>query len=616
MKSFILVRLVLLLSRLLAQMLRRFKYQNSPVRLAVAVSLVLLGSLAQAQTTSTSITSLRQQQIYLGDIAELIIEYEAGIPSLYGIDTSILDTDFIVLDTRASVSRVVDSKQKLHQMRWAVQLVPRRSGSLQIPPLKFGDNFSEPLLLEVKPVSALQQTRQSVFVETEAYPQIPYPGQQTRIVTRLFHNLQLYDVSLAEPETSQAQVMRSGLELRYNTIRGDTSYRVLERSILLTPNPVEQLDFEAAIYRGSIRPGDASASALTTRYIYRPGNNLSLKLRALPRGFEFANWIPAQHIELELEWDDMDANPRPGDSVGVTLSLRASGLPGETLPADLLLHESEHYRIYADQETRSTQIGGAPGEEQFSGSLQQRYAIIFDQAGEISFPALNLHWWNLDLDRAAVASVAATGLTVSAVDASAARSSVTGENLSGAVNGGKGASARGLIPLELYQHWTWLLLLPGGLLLVMLLVLAKPLYARLLARLRQVGWRRRCLLNLKQACRSNNAAQTRLELINWGRVHWLDHRISGLHQLARPGQSAHWARELAGLDAAVFAQRVDDWRGDALWELIRQEVKSASAKKTSHGPVCCPRCIRKGRFNSSSNDQPAAGLKRSPKRPS
>ena len=598
MRSFILVPIMPLPLMLLQSMLRRFKRQLSPVRLAMAVSLGLLGTLAQAQITTTQITSaqttsLRQQQIYQGEIAELTIEYDASIPSLYGIDTSILDTDFIVLDTRSSVSRVVESEKKLHRMHWAVQLVPRRSGSLRIPRLKFGENHSEPMLLEVRPASALEQAQQSVFVEVEAYPQNPYPGQQTRIVTRLFHNLKLYDVTLAEPETSQTQVKRSGRELRYETHRDDTSYQVLERNIVLTPNAVEQISFKPAIYRGSIRPGNATPSeatmseatmgeatmrAVATRYIYRQSNSLSLKLRELPTGTDIANWLPAQRIEVELEWDDMDTNPRPGDSLGVTLSLRVSGLPGEALPADLLLHESEQYQIYADQETRSTQIEGAPGEEQFSGSLQQRYAIIFNQAGEITLPGLNLHWWNLDLDRAVVTSVAATSLTVSASEASAASSPVRGDSTSGAVKE-EGTSARGLIPPGLYQHWTWLLLLAGGLLMVTLLMLAKPLYARILARLRLVGKRRRYLQNLKQACRSNDAAQTRHELMKWGRVHWRDHRISSLHQLARPGQSAHWARELAGLDAAVFALQVDDWRGNALWELIRQEVKFGYAKK-------------------------------------
>ena len=182
--------------KLLSSVARCFLGQLSPVRIAIVLSLGVLGSMAQAQTTS-----LRQQQIYQGDIAELTIEYEASIPSLYAIDTSILDADFIILDTRSSVSRVIEGNQAMHRMHWALQLVPRRSGRLHIPPLKFGENHSEPMLLEVNQVSTLQQARQNVCLEVEASPQNPYPGQQVRIVTRLLHNLKLQDAILSEPET-------------------------------------------------------------------------------------------------------------------------------------------------------------------------------------------------------------------------------------------------------------------------------------------------------------------------------------------------------------------------------------------------------------------------------
>ena len=552
--------------------LRRFY----PALFVMVVSLGLLGSPAPAQTTS-----LRQQQIYLGDIAELTIEYESSIPSLYAIDTSILDADFIILDTRSSVSRVIEGNQSLHRMHWAVQLVPRRSGNLHIPPLKFGENHSEPMSLEVNQVSALQQARQNVFLEVEAYPPNPYPGQQTRIVTRLFHNLELLDAFFTEPKISQVQVSRSGRDRQYESIRDEVSYKVLERSMVLTSNTDEQLSIESASYRGSIL---ADNPATSTRYIYRSSNPLWLPLRALPVGADTASWLPARQLEMQLDWDEMDAIPKPGDSVGVTLRLHASGLPGEALPADLLLRDSGQYRIYADQEIRSTQIEGVPGQEHFSGSLQQRYAIIFDQPGEIIFPALNLHWWNVELDSAAVASVAATRLTVSPNTASTTSNPATGDSINGDLVGPK-ESARGLIPSGLYQHRAWLLLLPFGMLMVVLLLLARPLCASIHVRLRLVGMRRRCLQNLKKACLNNDAALTRCELINWGRVQWCDHRISGLYQLARRGRSANWAGHLAALDAAVFGLQGDVWQGQPLWVLIRQESKSSSAIKPSRGAL-------------------------------
>jgi len=530
-------------------------------------------SLAQAQTTS-----LRQQQIFEGDIAELTIEYESNIPSLYAIDTSILDKDFIVLDTHSSVTRVIAENQTLHRMRWAVQLVPRHSGNLPIPALEFGENHSEPMVLEVSEFAASQQAQQSVFVEVEAYPQNPYPGQQVRIATRLFHQQELHDAILTEPKIQQRPIVRSGRDVQYEAVRGDTNYKVVERSILLTANAGEQLTIEPATFRGSIRANDASASAVNTRFIFRDSNALSLKLRALPPGFDAANWLPAQRLELELDWDEMDANPRQGDSRGVTLRLHAAGLPAEDLPANLLLRESTQYRIYADQETRSTQIEGAPGEEQFSSSLQQRYAIIFDQPGDVSFAAVDLYWWNLEQDSAALASVAAKKLTVSASAAPSIGSPVTGDTLAG-VGKGLRTSAKGFLPPAIYQHWAWSLMVPLGLLMVVLLF-AKPLLARIMASLRLAAMRRRCLRNLKQACAANDARLARRELLEWGRVHWQDRRINGLYQLARRGQSAHWARELARLDAAVFALPSGAWQGPSLWELIRQERKPGPAKQS------------------------------------
>jgi hypothetical protein len=544
----------------------------------VALSLSLLGSLAQAQTTS-----LRQQQIFEGDIAELIIEYESSIPSLYAVDTSILDKDFIVLDTQSSVSRVISEKRTMHRMHWALQLLPRRSGILQIPPLKFGENLSEPMLLEVREISAAQQAQQSVFVEIEAYPQNPYPGQQVRIVTRLFHNQELHDVSLAEPETRQRPIFRSGREVHYEAVRGNTHYGVVERSILLTANTGEPLTIEPATFRGSIRAGTVPASAQKTRFIYRNSNALSLPLRALPPGFSATNWLPARHLELSLDWDEMDANLRSGDSLGVTLRLHALGLPAEQLPADLLLHASTLYRIYADQETRSTQIEGAPGEEHFSSSLQQRYLLVFEQPGDVELPAVELQWWNLEQDSAAVASVAAKKLAVHASGTPSSDSQDMNDTLADVATGHEN-SARGILPSALYQHWGWLLVLALGLVAVLRLR-AKVLSARILARLRLAEKRRRYRRNLKRACAANDARLARRELLAWGREHWHDQRINGLLELARRGQSARWTRELAGLDAAVFALQAGAWQGHSLWELIQQERKPDSTTRSTRNTL-------------------------------
>jgi len=117
---------------------RRLATNGGKICRLVCAALCLLFSLAHAQTTS-----LRQSRIYAGDIAELTIEYDADIPSLYAIDTSVLDADFTVLDLKSRISRHFETNKTVHRMQWKIQMVPRRSGSIRIPPLAFGGNHSK-----------------------------------------------------------------------------------------------------------------------------------------------------------------------------------------------------------------------------------------------------------------------------------------------------------------------------------------------------------------------------------------------------------------------------------------------------------------------------------------
>ena len=527
-------------------------------------------------------TSLRQSRIYEGDIAELTIEYEASIPSLYGIDTSILEDDFEVLKTHSQVTRVVDGGQILHRMQWSVQLLPRRSGSLRIAPLRYGENYSEEMLLQVAPIPAQQQSRQTVFIEVDAFPENPYPGQQVHLVTRLFHNIELLEGTLQEPEVDQAQVVRSGRDAYYDRVERGENLDLLERNILITPRSGTQLLIGAANYQGSFRADDKTESDSAMRYIHRRSNAFTLALRPLPAGFNDDSWLPARQLELKLEWDPLTSSPRPGDSLGVTLTLRALGLPAETLPTDLLVQENSQFKIYADQESRTTRVEGSAGAEQLVGLLQQRYAIIFDEVGQVTLPAINLPWWDVEQDSPRLARLESTTWTVIA-----AESIIENQAAQYSAEYSQASMNRGLIATRFYGYWPWLV--PGSIAIIIAILLAaplaeNPLRKRLLNELRLSREKHRCRQNLQRACRTNDAGRARTELIKWGRAHWRDKQISGLYHIAglRP---KHWSDQLTQLDAAVFAQQPKAWNGEALWSLVKQERHSSDRKRLADSTV-------------------------------
>lgn len=535
-------------------------------RAIATVLLSLLPALLQAQ-----ITELRQARLYVGDVAELTISFDAGIPSMYAVDTSALQTDFAVLDSKSRVFRVQQDGQSMHRMQWSIRLLPERSGTLTIPPLKFGDNYSQALQLVVEPVPADLQTTQNVFVEIEASPHNPYPGQQTRIVTRLFHNLAIDRGVLNEPVPAKSRVFRSGRDLHYDVLRDGHRFTVLERSILLIPSKVAELQVQPATFSASFpsvnsRHGPALAGGV--RYIHRSSNALQLKQREIPAGIEATDWLPAQRLELSLEWEKRDATLRPGDSLGVVLNIQAKGLPAEVLPANLLIGDSDRFKIYADRETRSTRVIGTPGDAQLAGHLRQRYAIVLERAGEVTLPAVKLDWWDVGQDRARVARVEATTLTVAA--AVSTNDGIRDRDL---VAAGDPATLAGGQPHGPRAAWAWLAGALGG---IALAWYTRRHWSRVAALYKALRQRRRCLKNVERACSSNDAIAARIGLLEWSRAHWGDPRIYSLRQLAAR-TSDDWVGALARLDAAVFAAHQRAWQGDELRRLIRRQHRNPGA---------------------------------------
>ena len=88
-------------------------------------------------------------------------------------------------------------------------------------------------MLKVDPPPPKIESAQRVFIEIEARPANPYPGQQTRILYRVFHSLPLSEGELNEPEAIQAQVFRSGRERNYPVVRDGRLVGLLHRGDLL-----------------------------------------------------------------------------------------------------------------------------------------------------------------------------------------------------------------------------------------------------------------------------------------------------------------------------------------------------------------------------------------------
>ena len=488
-------------------------------------------------------TYLQPESIQLGDIALLVIEYDNSLPSLYALDTSLLEQDFELLQKDSRISRLDRDGNSGHRMYWRLHITPRRSGRLKIPAIRYGERWTSPRYVEVKPRPVGEHR---VFVELDSATPNPYVGQQTRLSRRLYYNLPVDDRFAEKPSANGHRVRRSAPEKNYSVERAGREFEVLEQEFVLFASQAGPLQLSPAIYRVTIADNE------NERRIIRRSDSLTLQVKPPPSSYSGDFWLPATDLQLSQQWSH-DENPlQVGDSLDWSLDIIARGLPAESLPTDLLLQNNDKLRIYADQAVLDNRFENG----QIIGHRNQRYAVIVTEPGTIELPPLNLKWWDVVNDQETEARLDGRVFNIGGSDAE--------EGMAGH----KDNPVRVLVSLPRIGYGAWIMLLTSLLLVAVVTLAFGRLKTPLLIRIDAMSQRRRIRQRLKQACLSNDASAARLALIDWARQRWPEANIVGLRQISGEGISVELRQQLGKLDAALFARESVAWRGQALWDSL------------------------------------------------
>ena len=344
---------------------------------------------------------LQPAEIYEGDITKLIIEIEGRTFSLPGLDTSDLEKDFEILSTHSSVQSIPDQKTKTYQARWEIELFPLRIGKHDIPPLEINGIKTKPLVLNVKKLDdSGPMSGQNVFIQVNAEPENAYVGQQINITVQLYHNIQIANGTLSDPETANADFYRVGNDISYMKSINNKQYKVLERSFSMFAKTTGKLSIFPVSFRGQIedRPDDSSSVSSSfmpqNRQIKRSSNELSLNVREVPSSYSGKYWLPANDLRLSEKWSDQGAQLQVGDLISREINLIAEGLPAESLPEKIMDSNNNGFNVYPDKASRNNQDIG----NNIVGTVEQKYALIMSRAGNQDVPELKIKWWDVDED--------------------------------------------------------------------------------------------------------------------------------------------------------------------------------------------------------------------------
>jgi len=511
---------------------------------------------------------LHSSEIIEGDIATLVVEYHNNMPSLFYLDTSPLEASFQVLDVRPNVRNERVNNKIFNTMRWEVQIYPRKTGIIRIPPLIIKGISTPELSLKVIDKASIKDSGERIFVTVRVDPEDPRIGEQIIVTIRLIHNKLLASGQLSEPKIKQGNIYRIGRDRHFDeTIDGEI-FGIIERKLALFADFPGSLVYPAVEFRGEIENDEINPAHehRFKRRIKRDSLPVILDIQPKVAGYIGKHWLPAAEIEVSQQWYGLDGDLTTGDSLGRSLTIQADGLPAAALPENLFNLSNANFTVYPDKAQKENGVVS----DRLNSRLDQAHAIVITGQGKITIPDINLSWWDTDEEIEKVVTLPGKTIMVSPPI-------ITAVNKKPDLTGKRVADSDRLILLKqrFATNWHWILAVVACALILIVYWYA----ARVKLKQKPILENRFSCRRFKKACFSGDKFTARAQLIALAREQWPGESIAGLNLLKSRSSSVNFSQQLACLDAVLYAQDQDQWQSRQLWQAF-VEAGSQKCKRT------------------------------------
>lgn len=558
-------------------------------RIILLLSLCLFSLLAGAAAVKTDID---RQDISQGESFTITYTYDGPYQD-FDPDLSAFEQDFILYGKSTSAQMMIVEGKSNMRTRLALTLIPKKSGRLTIPSIRFAKGVSESRIITVAEASSVPMNTngQSAYLEASVDDKAPYVQAQVLYTVKLLYATNLANSSLTDPVADNALVMRTGNDKQYQVTRQKKRYQVLERNYAIFPQQSGTLTIKSPVFT-SIEQSSAQSFNGFNNLLTIGGKPLKLLARDValtvkPIATSDNAWLPAKNLELKEGWSEQTEDFRVGDPISRTIVITATGLTAAQLP-DVGQEKIPNVNIYPDKATtrNSTHDGDIIGQR------QEKIAYIPQTAGTMTIPAVQVAWFDVKERKERMTVLPSRTLNIlPAVDAAAA---TTASAATAAVAPAKTtpppAPAQ---PATTVTHisvshplWQWV----AG---FFALAWVATVIAWLLSNQRQTPITLAPKITvvekskpsssqlhqeIKNACLSSSARKARDALVKWGSYQWPQHTVKSLRSLANIIGEGPLADELRGLDERLYANSEDEWVGHALWhEFNRYTPKAASS---------------------------------------
>ncbi len=514
------------------------------LRAILGVLLVLSAGSAFADTLSATTD---RDKVGVDETFTLRVRFSGG-QSVDSPDFAELARDFDILSNQKSIQHSIINGDVNAFTEWTLVMAPRQVGQFLIPPLSLDGQITQPITIEVTQSEPREAgAHQDIFIETEVDKDEAHVQEQVIVTYRLFYNRSVDKLDRADVKVANAHVEELP-HVEYQRTLGQTPYGVAEFRYAIFPSASGTLEIPAALWsvRTTAQPGVSRFSFGAGNYkLYRARtNSVSIQVNPKPDSYPpDATWLPASDFSLSESWSRPVESFKVGEPITRTITMTAQGLRSEQLPP-MTFSDDGQFRYYPDQPQQENQ----PTPEGIVAARTESVAIVPTQGGELTLPAIEMHWWDTDKQELRTAALAARTVTVAGAPSAQATPPPATET---------DATVPGQAPDAIASarvHWLWPL--ATG-----LSVLLSILFASL-------WWRNRRRDDrgegpdkpaetsestaFKHMLNQNSPAEFRASLLHWAARRWPAMTPVTLATIARNLNDEALSRELDRLDANLY----------------------------------------------------------------
>lgn len=370
------------------------------LRRSITGCLLLWAPLLFAELTITT----DRATIGADESLQMVLRYDgqvlSGEPEL-----GVLLRDWEIISNNRNQQYSWANGESVSYTEWQLTLLPRSTGKLIIPSLTFKNEISNALEIEVRPSRTASSVAQTIFAESRVDRDTLYPQQQLIYTAQLYSASRLSDLALTELTIDNALLERIGENQYQKTIAGRT-YLVVEVQYAIFPSQVGELTIPALRFSGYEVSGRTSFFNRGNRVI-RTTQPHQITVASLPSGQPSDRWMPATEVTLAEQWSAPIEQLTVGEPITRTLTLTARGLTGAQL-APLPEVAGNSYKSYPDQ----AKISETSNSRGVVGQRIESTAIVPQQPGELTLPAITVNWWDTATDQPRQATLAERTVTV------------------------------------------------------------------------------------------------------------------------------------------------------------------------------------------------------------